>query len=1124
MKKGKLLLCAMLFAIAAAFAVGCAKDETHKLTLVPAQEATCTQAGHEQYYECSECGKLFSDALGKKEISLEDIATAALGHDLHYVEAKDASCVEEGNIAYYDCSRCDENFADEAGTQALTESPFIAKIDHDMTIVERKDPTYEEDGWIAHYHCSQCDKNYDNSFGDNELSEEEVILPKIAEVGSVTLEMTVYENGQESAADFDNETVTLESKNVDGVTITATVNGDTVTFTKVYEDDYIVRVGRYKGEISFTRGTSSYTLRVAYDFAINTSKSQSGTASVDLSEANSENHTIVLSESSLNTGSTSYAEATLGLSAEEKASTKTAVRFTLRWLGNCTSYGTDLTNYARLGVRMAEEKGICVCVMRPTDSPALQVFPLREEGYVGSTGSGVFDGYDNKNGGYYDFVAEAVKGSGLEVAVVRWGGTITLYAQINSEWISLCSTTCDPVAESDIRLLVGGHEWEFSQITYGELTWKEELYATETEAGYLAHWALADIMLNEDGEMMNEEDVVLPPTQPHESVTFTVYGRKDATNSLLTGSITLTDSQGNKIEGTITEGQVTLSNVPRRTYTIEAVTENGDIYDGSVQIGEETSYTFESNQGSLQYRFATISSTIEAVGGSYILDTSAINNKHHIIEVKTVWGPSATNYATTIDYTISEELANSKYAIASFWVKNTGGSFSNTTRFGVMMTDSDGVAVTVFPNTGDVGTRLQTYEFYQKDRQSGQPDSDVFNGWHPDETYYAAVYAALLNSRLHIQVVRADTSIKMYAELGGAWYLIGEATCDSADLTAIKFLVLNGQWQIYDPSFGILTYVEESEPTADAAGADAHYVWTDPYTTTQYYFLSGGVKTTAEAIARSNAAIVGDVTLTVNGYKDGASSALSGDLKAVMGAYEITGVAADGTATLSGLRAGTWQLTLDDDYYGEITVAEGTTAYTVTLQYRWATNTSRGGTATVDLSRMNEQNRTIVMKETTTNTGVSAWAEATLNLSDEVKTSTNVTVEFTVSVSGTLNAYSRFGVAMAERKGVFTMAAGSDLQIIAMDPNNYLGIFDGYDALHKDYLSVVTTALQGEGLKVKAERNGGSITMYFYIAGTWTAMASTSCSANAATDIRLCVGGFNVNEWTFSDISYSVNA
>ena len=56
----------------------CAKG--HTLTAVEAVPATCETAGVEAYWKCEVCGKLFSDAEGKTETTLEKLAIPATGH------------------------------------------------------------------------------------------------------------------------------------------------------------------------------------------------------------------------------------------------------------------------------------------------------------------------------------------------------------------------------------------------------------------------------------------------------------------------------------------------------------------------------------------------------------------------------------------------------------------------------------------------------------------------------------------------------------------------------------------------------------------------------------------------------------------------------------------------------------------------------------------------------------------------------------------------------------------------------------------------------------------------------------------------------------------------------------
>ena len=93
------------------------KDHDHVMTKVSAKAATCTEAGSKEYYTCSVCGKKFADKDGATEIADEDIAIAALGHTMTAVEAKEATCTEDGvKEACYYCSVCKKYFSDETGT------------------------------------------------------------------------------------------------------------------------------------------------------------------------------------------------------------------------------------------------------------------------------------------------------------------------------------------------------------------------------------------------------------------------------------------------------------------------------------------------------------------------------------------------------------------------------------------------------------------------------------------------------------------------------------------------------------------------------------------------------------------------------------------------------------------------------------------------------------------------------------------------------------------------------------------------------------------------------------------------------------------------------------------------
>ena len=96
----------------------------HSLELHAAKAATCTEDGHEAYYECSRCHKLFSDADGKNEISSHVVITK-LGHKLKAVAAKAPTKTEPGNCAYYECERCGKLFSDAEGKIEIPDRPHF---------------------------------------------------------------------------------------------------------------------------------------------------------------------------------------------------------------------------------------------------------------------------------------------------------------------------------------------------------------------------------------------------------------------------------------------------------------------------------------------------------------------------------------------------------------------------------------------------------------------------------------------------------------------------------------------------------------------------------------------------------------------------------------------------------------------------------------------------------------------------------------------------------------------------------------------------------------------------------------------------------------------------------------
>ena len=155
----------------------------HTLTAVTEAPATCETAGVKAHWVCSVCGKLFSDAEGKTETTLEKLAIPATGHaygapvwkwnddftaSATFTCSNDASHVETVNAAVTNevttAATCEADgvrtytakvtFEGKEYTDTKTE--VIPATSHDTELVGAKDATCTEDGYTGDEVCKVC--------------------------------------------------------------------------------------------------------------------------------------------------------------------------------------------------------------------------------------------------------------------------------------------------------------------------------------------------------------------------------------------------------------------------------------------------------------------------------------------------------------------------------------------------------------------------------------------------------------------------------------------------------------------------------------------------------------------------------------------------------------------------------------------------------------------------------------------------------------------------------------------------------------------------------------------------------------------------------------------------------
>ena len=86
-----------------------------------------------------------------------------------YVEAKEATCTEDGNVGYwYSPVYANYYFADSRGRE-LIDNPFIPKLNHDIVHLNYQDSTCHEVGHVECYYCNNCHKHFEDENAEHEL-------------------------------------------------------------------------------------------------------------------------------------------------------------------------------------------------------------------------------------------------------------------------------------------------------------------------------------------------------------------------------------------------------------------------------------------------------------------------------------------------------------------------------------------------------------------------------------------------------------------------------------------------------------------------------------------------------------------------------------------------------------------------------------------------------------------------------------------------------------------------------------------------------------------------------------------------------------------------------------------
>ncbi len=1074
------LSAAITLSLAGGILAGCGGNEDHNLSAVNEVAATCTTDGHRSYYKCTDdgCGKYFADAEGKEELSEEDVVLHALGHNPVHHEEKDVTCTEDGNAEYWGCSRCDAKFADENQTP-FNGDPVLAHLGHHFTDVTlATDPEPDKEGNVEHWHCDRCEKNYNNSYGDKEI--EDVTIPAIAKLDSVTLKLQGYREG---------ETGNLSG----GVTLTGkydqTASGSLTdgvgTVANVYAMEYDVECNGYVGKLAFEAGKSVYELTLEYNYATSTGESATTTdpeipdnkkSTVDLSKMNDKNHTIVLSDGTYATKD--YTEAKLTLPSEVQGSKNVSISFTLKFLDNSMYEGnvgdSGFNPLSRVGVKMADKKGVFFMMMdkkwhndgEGNPSDALYVCPIQPKDYVPDGKEeveGTFYGWDNANEGRFAAVAEALKGDGLQIRMVRAKTYIRMFLKLDGAWVEVMNVAgvaeCDENAETDIRLLINGHKWEFSNIEYGSMTEESYKASSVTEAGHQAYLAIDDMYFNPDGTLSSLEELTIPQLSPITSV-----------------ALTLKDESGNAVT---TGTNVKISNVLSEIADIQTtVGENGVVtLAGTTGVYAGLPYVVkvEGYAGTYTITFEGTTATIETLVLPEWEYSSASS-------VKVVAGSGDWANGTLTDDSTDDKIAfTAAFPVSKEVVVNTGTSFGGsvnyTLYFNLKMTGTNGwenrFGIRLTEGTGE---SVVGFYFFQQDQGAikvGALREKIdfnTNGGEAASTLNASMFV----NGLEMKAVREQNKVTLYAKIGGKWEKVSAEVTLSGGYGALGFSASQGTFEYTDVALDI-------KPAED-----------------QTFSLT---------------------------LKDGEGNALSEGTTVLLtnprGETVTKTTDAQGNVTLESPYFGDFIVEVNGTMFVVNFSADSLTV-SKSISTAW-TYTGKEGEVTEH--KIADQGNVVISHDETSVTVAATWDnndwkrdEVYVNVGDVLGDSTNYIVRFKITATLAGNWTERFGIRVVSKENDNNANAG----FLIWDKGGD-GICFGNLANYPDFggggpsdKTVLTEAMFAAGVDIQIIRNGNSATMYAKIDGKWQSVYTVSLADGSTAQLGFSAAG---GTYVYSDMS-----
>lgn len=1092
----KALLLGLVLAVSVCAISACGEKSEHSLALVPEKAATCCETGNTAYYTCSHCDKLFTSADGKTETTLEEVTTAKLPHDFTgddcHVAAKDFSCTEDGNEEYWRCKTCGNAFADEGG-----QYPFdpVLKARHSFTHYTYVSPTIDAFGRKEYWLCSVCHKAFVDAEGKTELTDGTQIakLPEYETEISVVIKT---ESG-EAVSDTSDTVITLTSvaKTYKGVLLDgklvkeeAGVRDETKHTFAIGAGVYAVHTEKdgaifYDTELTIEENAVSAELTVCKAaHAIYPAHTTDGVKATERNGVRSFSVYAPWSDGVMNCA---------GIRLNDSAVTgkSYAVDFTLgvdgafehEWYNRALLVATDATDGSAAGIAIVFADDLIATI------------PAR--GDLGSD----FVGSDVENAQESNSLRDAAAAGILRLRFIREDGKISLLYKSATSWQLIRSLSVGD-GNADIRLAAGGTQTvTFSDFVFGTYHAMDRPGVNKT--GKEAHYTQADgTIFTPDGAEKTEADIVIP------AITET-----DRT-------IAVTADDGNKAV------QVRfISNLTDKTQTAQDGVIAVQLADGVYAVHAEGYYDTELTLGENDTNvvLSLVALDVQKVGkttADCVRFTANADGSGKKISFVSPVGNAAENYAGA-KLTDSVAITGAHYGV-DFTVRIVGGYTSDwANQFFIRATSAEGqysgisvILYTPLPDVFGVNIGRMWHNM--------QPVGHASIG----KEQATAFQAQALSGTLGLRVVRTDTQVKLYMRTQDGYELLSTQQIDGdAELT----FGATGTQTVEFADIVTGRYVPRQNPDLDTPGKEAHFVTADG----DLYTIDGQNTTDAdlaiEAITEQNA-VIGVTVYDKAGQAVADTSGIVVELKGaytqyanlnivegklsqtayVYGAYTVT-------AKKEGTRYYVTELTVDGAaaqlYLHELEHAFIKANDSVDVSYvSFVADNTAAGAKKVIFNRPsgNDADQTFVLLQPT-------------GQRDDVWASNNLTMEFTLKIDGEYSTdwLQRFSVGMSDTWN--TCGVGLIFYADGINAGSFYPhcVPANHGALTADTAAAFKTAAADGSLRLKAVREGATVTLYMQSGSNWVELASRS-DVTGNGRLTLCANG--TLTYTVTDLTITV--